>query len=180
MNTIRSGKIARLPDAIREQLNQRLANHESSTPLLKWLNTLPEVQTLMARDFGGKAVDRHNLHEWRHGGFAEWRRQRDTLELMERLGTRGNEMAAMDAGEVLGTMTTFITARYCVGMKQLQGRGGDRAEAWERLRECCHDILALQRGEYLEQRLKFDMEKLSSRLPESLRTAIGGGEMTKS
>ena len=36
MKIIRNGTIARLPEEIREELNARLARHESSTPLLKW------------------------------------------------------------------------------------------------------------------------------------------------
>ncbi|MGO8696966.1 MAG: hypothetical protein ACLQVY_04515 [Limisphaerales bacterium] len=40
----RNGKIARLPLAIRQQLNQRLQNGELAQDLLSWLNHLPEVQ----------------------------------------------------------------------------------------------------------------------------------------
>ncbi len=40
----RNGRIARLPLAIRRQLNQRLQNGELAQNLLSWLNQLPEVQ----------------------------------------------------------------------------------------------------------------------------------------
>ncbi len=40
----RNGRIARLPLAIRRQLNQRLQNGELAQDLLSWLNRLPEVQ----------------------------------------------------------------------------------------------------------------------------------------
>ena len=159
MNTIRNGKIARLPEAIREQVNKKLANHESSTPLLAWLNALPEVQAVMAREFGGEVIRRNNLHNWRQNGHQEWLRVRQAGELMERLGTPGNEMAKMDAGAVLGTMTTFAAARYVVEMKKLGGRGGDDGQAWDRMREFCHDVVALSREEHLKQRLEFDREK---------------------
>ncbi len=39
-----NGKIARLPLAIRQQLNLRLQNGELAQDLLSWLNQLPEVQ----------------------------------------------------------------------------------------------------------------------------------------
>ncbi|MGP8238342.1 MAG: hypothetical protein ACLQVW_23420 [Limisphaerales bacterium] len=40
----RNGKIARLPLAIRQQLNLRLQNGELAQDRLSWLNHLPEVQ----------------------------------------------------------------------------------------------------------------------------------------
>ncbi len=41
-----NGKIARLPLAVRQQLNQRLQNGELAQDLLSWLNRLPEVQAM--------------------------------------------------------------------------------------------------------------------------------------
>ena len=83
MNTIRNGKIARLPAEIREQLKKRMGNHESSTTLLAWLNALPAVQAVVTQAFGGKAVMRQNLSEWRHGGHAEWRREQAAQEMVK-------------------------------------------------------------------------------------------------
>src|SRR6266851_3736908 len=40
---MRTGKIARLPHPIREQLNRRLESAEAYEPILNWLNTLPEA-----------------------------------------------------------------------------------------------------------------------------------------
>ena len=118
MNMIRSGKIARLPEAIREQVNRRLANHESSTPLLAWLNARPEVREVMGREFGGRPVDKHNVSEWRRGGFSEWQRQEEAGKLMAQLSAGGHVCSKMDAGAVLGTMTTFAAARYAVAIKK--------------------------------------------------------------
>jgi hypothetical protein len=164
MNTIRSGKIARLPPDIREQLNQRLANHESSTSLVKWLNALPEVQAIVTQEFGGKAVMRQNLHEWRHGGHAEWRRQQEARAIMEQLHQEGNELTKMADGSVSNIMAQWLAARYVVGMKQRLGWNGDPTAAWEQLRECCHDVMALRRADHLAQRLELDREKAQTLL----------------
>ena len=64
----RTGKIARLPKVIREELNVRLENGESGKELLAWLNGLPEVQKVIAEQFGGKVVRKQNLSDWRQGG----------------------------------------------------------------------------------------------------------------
>ncbi len=45
----RTGKIARLPQAVRRELNQRLANAERGTKLVVWLNELPEVLEVLSR-----------------------------------------------------------------------------------------------------------------------------------
>src|SRR5713101_951139 len=44
MNLSRNGKIARLPLAIRQELNRRLQNGEQGKKLVAWLNALPEVR----------------------------------------------------------------------------------------------------------------------------------------
>ncbi|MBW8865586.1 MAG: hypothetical protein JF609_11840 [Verrucomicrobia bacterium] len=156
MKSIRSGKIARLPPDIREELNVRLANHESSTPLLKWLNALPEVRAVLAQEFGGKNIVRQNLHEWRHGGHAEWRRQREAREIVKDLHTDSHELTKVAEGSVVNITAQWLAARYAVAMKQSQGQGGDPAAAWNRMREFCRDIVALQRGEHRAQRLEFE------------------------
>jgi hypothetical protein len=163
MNMIRSGKIARLPETIREQVNRRLANHESSTPLLAWLNARPEVQEVMAREFRGRPIDKHNVSEWRRGGFAEWQRQEEAGKLMARLSTDGNEFSEMDAGAVLGTMTTFAAARYLVAVKNLQDADGQDGgkPSFKRLQEFCMDVVKLRRGEQMAGRLEFERERLA-------------------
>ena len=45
----RTGKIARLPHQLRNELNQRLHDGESGVDLIKWLNALPEVQAILWR-----------------------------------------------------------------------------------------------------------------------------------
>ena len=73
--TTRNGKIARLPLAIRQQLNQRLQNGELARDLLSWLNQLPEVQAILAAHFAAKPIDESNLTHWKQGGYLQWEAQ---------------------------------------------------------------------------------------------------------
>ena len=61
---IRKGKIGRLPPALREQ---RLGGGEPNSTLVPRLNSLPEVQTLLASDFHGQppllSAPRPQLHQ---------------------------------------------------------------------------------------------------------------------
>lgn len=80
--------------------------------------------------------------------------------MTKRLGTDG-KLTETGAGGILNNMVTLVAARYVVAMKQLNEQGGDPAAAWNQLRECCRDVLALQRGEQQAQRIELDWEKLA-------------------
>lgn len=67
----RTGKIARLPHEIREQLNLRIQNGEPGKSILKWLNALPEVLAILQEHFKGRPIAPSNLTEWKAGGYPE-------------------------------------------------------------------------------------------------------------
>src|SRR6185312_12151444 len=90
MNT-RTGKIARLPKNIREQINQRLENGERTPTILQWLNDLPKVQKLITEQFGGHPIRQQNLSQWRLGGYIDWTRHQ-----LLREQTRRNSEQALD------------------------------------------------------------------------------------
>ena len=74
------GKISRLPAAIRDQVNQRLANGQPGAVLLPWLNSLPEVQALLAQHFDGQSITDQNLTEYRQHSFRRWEMRQAALE----------------------------------------------------------------------------------------------------
>jgi hypothetical protein len=88
--TTRRGKIARLPLAIRQELNTRLRNGEEGKQLVLWLNSLPAVQEILVAQFKGKAIAECNLSRWRSGGYADW--------LLEQMApeTRVNEVLGIN------------------------------------------------------------------------------------
>lgn len=75
-----TGKIARLPAAVREQLNQRLHDGEPAHTILPWLNGLAAVRAVLRRDFHSRPITPQNLSEWRRGGFALWRDEQASRE----------------------------------------------------------------------------------------------------
>ena len=68
----RRGKIARLPNDIREQLNQRLMDGHSAFAILPWLNQLPPVKEILAAQFNGEFITPQNLSNWRRAGYQHW------------------------------------------------------------------------------------------------------------
>ncbi len=67
-----TGKIARLPETIRHQLNRRLADGQPAQAILPWLNGLAPVQAVLKQHFQSRPITPQNLSEWRRGGFALW------------------------------------------------------------------------------------------------------------
>src|SRR5437667_1220681 len=83
---MRTGKIARLPYDIREQLNRRLQDGEQGKSILKWLNALPEVKAVLKTEFEGRPIAPCNLTEWKDGGFRDWQVRQDALAMVSNLG----------------------------------------------------------------------------------------------
>jgi hypothetical protein len=92
-----TGKIGRLPRQVREELNRRLEDGETGERLLDWLNGRPEVQAVLAAEFGGALINGQNLTNWRRGGLQHWRQQQERRELVRGLAEHAAELAG-DAG----------------------------------------------------------------------------------
>jgi hypothetical protein len=100
LQSSRTGKIARLPRKWREELNQRLADGDSGPALVEWLNAEPEVQAMLAKKFGGRAITEQNLSAWRQGGFLDWQRREEGRAWMEESIAESGEIVALDEGRL--------------------------------------------------------------------------------
>jgi hypothetical protein len=157
MNVTRNGKIARLPKTIRDELNRRLADGERGTELVAWLNGLPEVQRIIAEQFGGRPMRPQNLSEWKHGGYKDWQNAQEAMELVRQLPADGRALKGPDGELFSDILATWLTARYAALAHQLAKNG---ELDWKRLRELCSDVSTLRRGDHSAQRLKLEQSKL--------------------
>lgn len=96
----RTGKIARLPFKLREDLNRRLLDGLPGSKILPWLNSLSEVQKLLAEDFEGLRINDQNLSDWRMGGFQEWLKQRERIARTRELADYAAQHARAGAGGI--------------------------------------------------------------------------------
>jgi hypothetical protein len=158
MNVTRNGKIARLPRAVRQELNRRLENGEQGKRLVVWLNALPEVQAVVAAEFGGKPIREQNLSEWKRGGYRDWVAQQEALEMVERLGEDAAEWDGEGRAPITDTLALWAAARYAVATRRV-AEAGD-VEGWRLLREMCGDIVELRKGDHSRERLQIDRERL--------------------
>ncbi|MGP8201409.1 MAG: tetratricopeptide repeat protein [Limisphaerales bacterium] len=155
----RIGKIARLPEQIREQLNCRLQDGESGPSILAWLNSMDEVKAVLAQQFGGREITASNLSDWRRGGYRDWETQQITLDEARRVMSEGGQLAKTGNKAMADNLAVWLTGRYVVATRKLMENSDDPA-AWKMLRELCHDVVALRRGDHSVEWLRIEREKL--------------------
>jgi len=158
MNVTRNGKIARLPLAVRQELNRRLDEGEEGKKLVVWLNGLPEVQAIVATEFGGKPIREQNLSEWKQGGYRDWLAKQEALEIAAQLGEDATEWNGEGRAPLTGTLALWLVARYAVATRRVAETGG--REGWRLLREMCGDIVELRKGDHTAERLQIERERL--------------------
>ncbi len=111
----RQGKIARLPHALRDEVNRRLLDGQTSRIILKWLNAKNDAVAVWEAHFEGAPANPQNLSEWRTGGYRDWlnRRQKTenlktlasfSLELAKAGGNISDGAAAIAGGQILETL----------------------------------------------------------------------------
>jgi hypothetical protein len=153
MNTTRNGKIARLPLAVREELNRRLENGESGTSLRDWLHALPEVQSVLRTEFGGRSINAQNLTEWRQGGYREWLATQEARALAERLGHE--TLSGKDSTghkEIPEMLALSLGARYFVATRLLY-KTTTADEEWRLLLQFSSEVMKLRRSDLEARRL---------------------------
>ncbi|MGB8340142.1 MAG: hypothetical protein WCE51_01015 [Chthoniobacterales bacterium] len=186
MNSTRNGKIARLPRAIRQELNLRLDNGEQGRQLVAWLNSLPEVQGILASEFGGKPIREQNLSEWRQGGYRDWTAQQEAIDIAQRLSEDAAEWTSEGRAPLTDSLAHFLVARYALATRRVAETGG--REGWRLLREMCGDVVELRKGDHSAQRLQIEQERLTlekersekqirDKVAESLNEAGPNGEV---
>ena len=156
----RVGKIARLPRAIREELNRRLEDGEAGVEAVAWLNAQPRVQAVLEAEFGGRPVSEQNLSEWKQGGFVEWRKHQDALALVRELSANAEELTQAAGDSLADKVSALLAGRYAAILTALEVASEENPENWKKLREACNDLVALRKGDHSAQRLNLERERL--------------------
>jgi hypothetical protein len=157
----RTGKIARLPREIRAQLNRRIQDGESGRQLVQWLNSLPEAQTVLQRDFAGRPINEPNLTDWKQGGYLEWLAQQDALRQAAELAANAAELSGVGPGLMSDHLATVLVARYAGELAAWNGNANDESRQRLRvLRDLCHDVVELRRSDHSAASLKIEQALL--------------------
>ncbi len=164
----RIGKIARLPREIRAHLNRRLQDGQTGRSLLPWLNGLPEVLAVLAREFGGSPVSEQNLSQWKQGGYREWLAQQEMLAGVRELTGNAKELNEAANGLLADHLATVVASRFAAELAGWDGEVTDELRRKLRLLQgLCRDVAELRRGDHSAGRLKIEQERLEREREQS-------------
>lgn len=162
----RIGKIARLPKAVREQLNQRLADGEPGETLLRWLHSQPEVLVVLVRDFEGRPILKQNLSEWRQGGFREWEAKQERLAHLRLLTEEADDVEAASP-RLPDRMAALLAGRFAsLIAATMQVKDWSKPRHRAQLMELNEAVATLRRFDQGTARLKLECEQLEIKKAE--------------
>jgi len=161
----RTGKIARLPHALREEVNRRLLDGQTSRVILGWLNKDAAAVAIWERDFEGVAASAQNLSEWKLGGWKEWRERKERVENLKTLSAFAHDLT--NAGGSLADGAASILSGQILEALEQAGNlavtgGSDDAERDpnEGLAKMASAIASLQKATTARGKLELDKKRV--------------------
>jgi len=163
----RKSKIARLPNVIRQELNERLRDGGRLDKLVKWLNSLPKVQAIMESEHEGKAVSQQNISDWRKAGYLDWLRDEEAKSWLAEL-KGGAEVLEKTVDGV--EISKLFSARLAVEMTRqaqaLLDKESKPEKRWERVCEVHKQISRMRRDDMWNVRTRVWQERWQQELKE--------------
>jgi len=172
----RNGKIARLPQAVREELNRRLEDGEQGIRLVEWLNGLPEVKAVIDKDFEGVPITEINVSLWKRGGFLDWQARQRAESMLERWrgesqkaeGRRQKAENSAMSKEVSEALTEQLMVHYAAALEDAIAESDEKASnRVDRLGKSLRDMLRVRRHDLdrewcaaEQERVKMERERL--------------------
>ncbi len=167
MNT-RTGKIARLPQPIRDQLNHKLEDGVGGPEILAWLNGMWKVQEILGLRFGGEPISPQNLSVWRQGGFVDWQRHQVSRETAREFVAELEEMEAEVGPASLGDRVSQMVA-LMMGRLLREAMAGEASERRKAVLEIARELARLRRGDRAQQRANLAQEQHEAAVEETQR-----------
>jgi len=155
----RRGNIARLPRQVREELNRRLQDGEAGKPLVRWLNSHPEVKAVLRECFREREITEKNLSEWRKGGFQDWLAQHDTVAQAQELSADAEDLNEAAKWRLMESLSTVVAVRYA---EMMYGWDGTVTPEFRRklraLGSLSNQVIRMRRGELNGEVLEYERE----------------------
>ena len=157
----RKSKIARLPRPIRDELNRRLDNGQPGIRLVEWLNNLPEVNEILAREFQGRRITPQNISEWKRGGYHDWLAQQEHAASLQDFLADAKELGDAASPEKLTeAIFNFGLVHYAAAMQRCAYRPEHR-DNLNRCSQMLNDVIRLRNCDLAQQRFDLDTQKLA-------------------
>ena len=156
---MQTSKIARLPRPLREEVNRRLDRAEQIKPIVEWLNSLPEVKTILDAEFGGEPIKRQNLDGWKKTGFRNWQLRQAALEFTQ--DALPDELDTAQLEKMSAKLIRCLQIRYAAVAGSLPPPDGDPDTELRRLSDLSNNLTAMRRGDLSAERLSIEQQRLA-------------------
>jgi len=157
----RTGKIARLPHQIRQELNRRIQDGQPGTELVTWLNSLKKVNAVLKKQFNSQPINAPNLSDWMDGGYRDWLIQQETVDLLHLMQDNSDELTqAANRTRLSDLLAHRLAARILLLAQRLDQSTADGPPDPRLLAELCANVVALRKGDHSAERLKLARDRL--------------------
>jgi hypothetical protein len=156
----RTGKIARLPHAVREALNERLRDGLRADEILPWVNALPETQKILQKHFDGLPIAENNLSCWRHGGYEGWLENQQAREAIYIMSAAGRNIKEGEREGLSRQLALVVTSRMVAEVRKYDAmpEGPEKTSAWRGL---VWSLVLLRRSEFYAGKLRLDQDRFA-------------------
>jgi hypothetical protein len=169
----RTGKIARLPKELREQLNRRLDDQEPAAQLAEWLNARPEVQAVLKDQFAGRPISEQNVSDWRNGGFRDWQQFQVRREFFHQTLAETIELdKGLAYSSFLQDYSRFVMADLALAVKEATAQIEDPVRRVECLALLASRLAQFRREESNAARTEMQTERWEEELSDKKITNI--------
>jgi hypothetical protein len=84
--------------------------------------------------------------------------------MARQLAADAGQLQPPGAQPLTDQMAVLMATRYLVALRQMAGKNPDDESSFKGMRELCHDLVALRRGDHSAARLKMEQERLELEL----------------
>ncbi len=154
----RQGKIARLPEPIREELNKRLRNGALGPQILPWLNSHPDVVQVMAEFFAGATINAQNLSDWRNGGYEDWLEKQDRTYRIKELASYAAKLSGANQTSIAEGAAAIASGRLLELLEA--ATDSEQKLTAEEIQDIVGSLTSLRSAEIAQQRTDQDAVKL--------------------
>jgi hypothetical protein len=156
----RNGKIACLPQPIREQVNRRLLNDEEARSIIQWLNGTPEVLALLAAEFDGRPINKVNISHWKSGGYRDWLTEQQAQDAIHSIVESSGALHDKIPENFNDHMNRLLIGTLAAEFIQAQ-RTGNAAKRSEAFGEWVLRYARIRRADVQARRLEIERERLA-------------------
>ncbi len=164
----RNGFFARLPAALRQQVNLKLRDNVPGPKIAEWL----EAEHAAALDevgFGDNIV--RNLGNWRTGGYVDWEKRQERLEEMRSQQEFAVELArehdhSFQQGSLIMVASQINQTLQDYNIRELKEKLADKPEFYATL---VNALVKVDRATHAEKKLQFELTKYQDKVAEQKR-----------